>query len=435
MVTIKNWQEYSYYLALHLKNGEQVSFRAQFLTLHPNNQLAFIYMLNEHSREKLYRFITPTEFAEIFGRMEASEQQLVLEELEENYAKETVQALPTDEMVDFLSEFSISNRQTYLHKLDQSKRDKVKHMLGYGASTAGAIMTTEFITATPEQTTVEVLRHVRQQGEHAETIYYIYIVEQEQLCGVVSLKDILLESDAATMASIMQDKMITVESDTDQETVLHIVRDYDLLALPVVEQGKLVGIVTVDDVMDVYYEETEEDFGEMASVSGAIDLEVGTKKATQVRLTWLLRMLVTSVIPFSLIYFYQQQLLILALFIPIIASIAGNVGTQALAASLRVKEQEGKAGFAKLLKRDSSSAIIIGCVSATIVAILSYVVQNDNKLALQIFSVTYGAVMLSSVIGTLMPYVFKDSAYVSSPAVTTYSDVITTALLIMVLSF
>lgn len=280
MTTIKNWQEYSYYLALHLKNKERPAFRKQFLSLHPNDQLAFIYMLNEHTRKRLYRYIAPAEFAEIFGRLEPSEQQMVVEELQPAYAQETVRAMPTDEMVDFLSGFSVTETVPYLNLLETHEAEKVKRMLGYGKHTAGALMTTEYMVAHTTHTVADVLLHVREQGKNAETIYYIYIVdEQEILQGVVSLRDILLAVPTAIVGSMMRDKLISVETNTDQETVLHIVRDYDLLALPVTEDGKLLGIVTVDDVMDVYYEETEEDFGELASVNGAIDLDIGVMQA------------------------------------------------------------------------------------------------------------------------------------------------------------
>ena len=186
MTTIKNWQEYSYYLALHLKNKERPAFRKQFLSLHPNDQLAFIYMLKEHTRKRLYRYIAPAEFAEIFGRLEPSEQRMVVEELQPAYAQETVRAMPTDEMVDFLSGFSVAETVPYLNLLEVHEADKVKRMLGYGKHTAGALMTTEYMVAHITHTVADVLLHVCEQGENAETIYYIYIVDDEEILrGVV----------------------------------------------------------------------------------------------------------------------------------------------------------------------------------------------------------------------------------------------------------
>ncbi|KFL43160.1 hypothetical protein CH76_08415 [Lysinibacillus sp. BF-4] len=433
MTTIKNWQEYSYYLALHLKNKERPAFRKQFLSLHPNDQLAFIYMLNEHTRKRLYRYIAPAEFAEIFGRLEPSEQRMVVEELQPAYAQETVRAMPTDEMVDFLSGFSVAETVPYLNLLEVHEADKVKRMLGYGKHTAGALMTTEYMVAHITHTVADVLLHVREQGENAETIYYIYIVDDEEILrGVVSLRDILLEAPTTIVEAIMQDKLISVETHIDQETVLHIVRDYDLLALPVTEQGKLLGIVTVDDVMDVYYEETEEDFGELAGVSGAIDLDIGVMQATKIRLGWLLRLIVISMIPVVFIYLNPQHAYSIALAVPLIASIAGNAGIQSLTAATRVKEQGNAGDFKKLLLRDSLAASLIATVVACIIGVLAYM---GGQSVIALMSCAWLAIVLSSLVGTVLPYVVKQSASASSPVIATWSDAITVILFITLLSF
>lgn len=430
MTTIKNWQEYSYYLALHLKNKERPAFRKQFLSLHPNDQLAFIYMLNEHTRKRLYRYIAPAEFAEIFGRLEPSEQRMVVEELQPAYAQETVRAMPTDEMVDFLSGFSVAETVPYLNLLEVHEADKVKRMLGYGKHTAGALMTTEYMVAHITHTVADVLLHVREQGENAETIYYIYIVDDEEILrGVVSLRDILLEAPTTIVEAIMQDKLISVETHIDQETVLHIVRDYDLLALPVTEQGKLLGIVTVDDVMDVYYEETEEDFGELAGVSGAIDLDIGVMQATKIRLGWLLRLIVISMIPVVFIYLNPQHAYSIALAVPLIASIAG---IQSLTAATRVKEQGNAGDFKKLLLRDSLAASLIATVVACIIGVLAYM---GGQSVIALMSCAWLAIVLSSLVGTVLPYVVKQSASASSPVIATWSDAITVILFITLLSF
>ncbi|HEY9569886.1 MAG TPA: magnesium transporter [Metalysinibacillus sp.] len=433
MTTIKNWQEYSYYLALHLKNKERPAFRKQFLSLHPNDQLAFIYMLNEHTRKRLYRYIAPAEFAEIFGRLEPSEQRMVVEELQPAYAQETVRAMPTDEMVDFLSGFSVAETVPYLNLLEVHEADKVKRMLGYGKHTAGALMTTEYMVAHITHTVADVLLHVREQGENAETIYYIYIVDDEEILrGVVSLRDILLEAPTTVVEAIMQDKLISVETHIDQETVLHIVRDYDLLALPVTEQGKLLGIVTVDDVMDVYYEETEEDFGELAGVSGAIDLDIGVMQATKIRLGWLLRLIVISMLPVIFIYLNPQHAYSIALAVPFIASIAGNAGIQSLTAATRVKEQGNAGDFKKLLLRDSLVASLIATVVACIIAMLAYMGEQS---VIALMSCAWLAIVLSSLVGTTLPYVVKQSASASSPVIATWSDAMTVILFITLLSF
>lgn len=430
MTTIKNWQEYSYYLALHLKNKERPAFRKQFLSLHPNDQLTFIYMLNEHTRKRLYRYITPVEFAEIFVRLAPSEQRMVIEELQPAYVQETIRAMPTDDMVDFLSAFSPLETARYVNLLEVHEAQKVKRMLGYGKHTAGALMTTEYMVAHIGHTVADVLIQVREQGKDAETIYYIYLIDDRELLrGVVSLRDLLLTAPSEVVATIMQDKLISVETNIDQETVLHIVRDYDLLALPVTEQGKLIGIVTIDDVMDVYYEETEEDFGELAGVNGAIDLDIGVVKATKIRLSLLLRLAVISFIPFVLVYLHPEHAYMTALLVPFIASIAGNAGIQALTIATRVKEQH-EGALKSLLIRDGLVASILGLSVASIVALLAY---SSALPVLPLISCAFLAVTASSLLGTLLPYAVKNSSSASSPVIATWSDVLTVAIFSLML--
>lgn len=433
MITIKNWQEYSYYLALNLKGNEKDAFREDFLELHPNNQLDFLYMLNEHTRQKLYRFLTPEEFAEIFGRLEPEEQQMVLEELDEDYAVATIRELPVDEIVDFLSEFPPPIATHYLSLLDEAEANKIKVLLGYNDNTAGSLMTTEYVAVKAHQTVDDVLHELKVQGEDAETIYYIYVVAEahNELLGIVSLREVILSDKDMMMASIMKEKIISVEPTTPQETVVQIVRDYDLLAVPVVEKNELVGIVTVDDIMDVYHEETDEDFGEMANVRGAIDLSVSAWQATKVRLKWLVVLMLVSAIPalaIALLHKELSNIILFAVFVPFMTSVAGNVGMQSLVAASRIKEQEVRGDFTRLVKRDTLSAILLAVICAVLTLPFVYVLTQDFMALIIVGVSMFASIFICAMFGTFMPYVaskFKlDASIASSPFITTLSDVI-----------
>ncbi len=436
MFTIKKWEEYTYYLFLSLKNGDQEQFRSDFLKLHSGNQIDFFNMLNQSNRQTFYQMIQPDEFAPIFSKLNPSEQKLIEKELDNKYVLRTIECLPADEAVDFLNELSRDLSNYYLDRLEKKDAEKMKALLTYKPETAGAIMTTEYVTALPDETVSEVLARLKIQGKDAETIYYIYVIDHEhRLTGVISLRDIIINDSDRTMEMIMKDQVISVNPYIDQEKVIRIMKDYDLLALPVVSlDHQLMGIITVDDMMDVYSEETNEDFGEMAAVRGAIGLHVSAYSSIKIRLRSLLVLLVLGWIPVAIIDHtpeFLEHIALSAIFIPLITGMAGNAGTQSLAVVLRGLSQGklNKTSFIKLLKREIMTAFLMALVCGTISMIMGYILTKHTiNMGIIVGVSMFLSIFICTLAGTVIPYAaykFKNNlALISAPFIATISDII-----------
>lgn len=437
MLSIKNWEEYTYYLEVYLRGGNTKQFRFDFFQLHLNDQIDFFNTLSEQNRSIFYRLIEPKEFAAIVSKLKPSEQRSILHELNEGLAVDVIKRFPTDEMADFLGGLSQEEIDYYLNCMDKKEANQMKLLLSYKPNTAGAMLTTEYVTARRNETAKSVLERLKVLGKEAESIYYIYIVSTtQQLFGVVSLRDvIMIENENSTMKTIMKEQVISVKSHTDQEDVVRLIKDYDLLFVPVVtNDNQLIGIVTVDDVMDAYTEETNEDFGEIAAVRGAIDLDISALHETKVRLPWLLTLLFIGVIPAVFIastHILLQDIAILTIFIPLILGMAGSTGTQSLAAvhrGLSEKKLTNKS-FSKLLKRQIITAFLMAIVCGSFAGLIGFILAGSNGLMGGIIAVSmFLSLFICTLTGSLIPFlVFKlkiDPAIASSPFINSVNDIV-----------
>src|SRR5690625_4839565 len=258
--------------ALEHKDIEQ--YRHTFLELHPSDQLDVFITLNSDNRNLVYAYLSPDEFAEIFGGLNISNQKLYFLELDELYAYQMFNNMFTDDVVDFLTEINEERAEDILSKMDNVKANKVRALLSYAPETAGAIMTKELISISSNDNVGNVLETLRQDAPGAEIIYYLYVIDaDEKLAGVVSLRDLIIASPDEKIENIMSTRAVSVPEDMDQEEVGQLIKKYDFLAVPVVsKQNRLLGIVTVDDIMDILEDETTEDFGEISATKGATDL-------------------------------------------------------------------------------------------------------------------------------------------------------------------
>src|SRR5699024_1467784 len=219
-----------------------------------------------------------------------------------------------------------------LDMMDSDERSRVRELLTYAEDTAGSIMTKEFISIKDSDTAAKVMASLNTLADDAETIYYLYVLNDNgQLVGVLSLRDLLLANDQDLVRDIMSDTVTSVRIDMDQEEVAGIIRDYDLLALPVLSHdGRMQGIVTVDDIIDIIEEEATEDFIEFAAIrpSDSEDKESTVLSVTKQRVPWILILLILGLLSGSVIGYFEHTLesvVILAAFIPMIMGTAGNI--------------------------------------------------------------------------------------------------------------
>ena len=353
--------------ALHA--GRKADFRNTFLELHPSDQLDIFVKLDSDARRRGYSYLTPKEFADIFGGLNITHQTMFFLELDENYAVNMFNHMFTDEVANFLTEINNERAEDILLKMDKEKAQKVRGLLSYSPETAGAIMTKEFISIASTDIVSDVLEKLRKDAPNAEIIYYLYVVDNDGiLVGVVSLRDLIIVSPNRIIKDIMSTRTISVIEDMDQEDVGKLIKKYDFLAAPVVsKQNRLLGIVTFDDVMDILEEEATEDFGEISATKGATDLTLSSFTAAKKRAPWIIILMLFGLVTGGVIGQFEETLesvVILAAFIPMIMGSAGNIGTQSLAVAVRglALETIEDGGFWKMIRREFSTGLMLSLI-------------------------------------------------------------------------
>lgn len=296
-------------------------------------------------------------------------------------------------------------------------------------------MTKELIHIFADEKVNDVLERLREEAPDAEIIYYLYVVDDDKkLVGVVSLRELIVTSPEAVIHDIMHTDAVSVVEDTDQEEVGKLIQKYDLLAIPVVsKENHLLGIVTVDDVMDILEEETTEDFGEISATKGATDVNLGAFTAARKRAPWIIALMFFGLITGGVIDRFQETLesvVLLAAFIPMIMDSGGNVGTQSLAVSVRglaVGSVEKK-GFWGMIGRELSTGAMIGFICMIIIAILITVIKGNMMLGVIVGISILATLSISAVVGAIIPLIINkmniDPAVASGPFITTLNDII-----------
>ncbi len=432
---LKAREEYYEDLFKHVKRGEREAFRESFLTLHERDQQELFHLLYPENKRKIADLITPEEFSEIFEWMEVEDQKDAVTHLPEAYMVDVFDYLPTDTLANFVLLADVEDFDAILEQMDEREYKRLQEVMSYEIETAGSIMTKEYFYILEDLTSAEVIERIRTFGDRAETIYYLYVVDhQHQLVGVLSLRDLLLTAEDTKVKDVMNPRAVYVRVTDDQEDVAKIIQDYDLLAIPVVtHDNRLVGIITVDDIMDVVEQESEEDFHEFAGISTAKGEEHGGStpiQAARQRAPWIVILLFLSMVSGGLISFFESTLatvVSLAAFIPLIMATAGNVGTQSLAVSLRnMMDDEEDKNLSEILSNELKTGLILGAISSIVIFLIVIVLYRDFILALIVGVSILFSIAISAVIGTLIPDLIRklnfDPAVASGPFITTIND-------------
>ncbi|MFD2443212.1 magnesium transporter [Bacillus sp. CGMCC 1.16607] len=420
-----------------LMKDEMDLFREEFLQLHPYDQATFFSELDEEIRTKVYHYLSPEEMASLFENLEIEEDEYqdVLAGMNPNYAADMLSNMYADDAVDVLNELDKEQVASYLTIMDDEAAQEIKELLHYEEYTAGSIMTTEYIAISKNQTVRSAMVILKNEAPRAETIYYVYVVDEEKrLAGVISLRDLIVSDDDVMISDVMYDRVVSVSVGEDQEEVAKKIKDYNFLAVPVVDfQNHLLGIITVDDIMDVMEEEASDDYSKLAGVSDMDTLDRNPISAARKRLPWLIILLFLGMMTASLIGKFEETLnrvAILATFIPLIAGMAGNTGTQALAVAVRgiatgEIEEENKL---KLLIREAGTGLITGTICGVLVSMVVYFWHGDVYLGLLVGVSIFSTLIVATLAGSFIPLIMHkckiDPAVASGPFITTINDII-----------
>lgn len=413
------------------------TFREEFLSLHPYEQSQFFEMVGPDSRQIIYQYLSPKEMAEIFQAIELDDDEYepFLKEMDTTYAADMLSEMYADNAVDVLNELDKDQVASYLTIMDDESAQEIKDLLHYEEYTAGSIMTTEYVAIPENSTARSAMTILRNAAPVAETIYYLFVVNDDhQLTGVVSLRDLIIADEDTLIKYIRNDRVVSVSVSEDQEEVARMIKDYNFLAVPVVDfQNHLLGIITVDDILDVLEEEANDDYSKLAAVSEMDTFDKGPLTAAKKRLPWLIVLLFLGMITANLMGLFKETLdkvAILAVFIPLIAGMAGNSGTQALAVAVRgiatgdIAEQSKM----KLLVREAGTGLITGIVCSVIGIGIVYFSQHDLLLGLLVGAAILVSIFVATLSGSFIPLLIHrmkiDPAVASGPFITTLNDII-----------
>lgn len=413
------------------------AFRNEFLELHPYDQATFFKMIDDSLRKKIYHFFSPDEMGSIFEHLELDqdEYQAYLAEMHPTFVASMLSSMYADDAVDVLHELEKEQIHSYLTIMDDESAQEIKELLDYEEYTAGSIMTTEFIAIAANQTVRSAMVILKKEAPTAETIYYIYVIDEDKkLVGVISLRDLIIHDDDSMISDIMYDRVVSVSVSEDQEEVGRKMMDYNFLALPVVDfQNRLLGIITVDDIMDVMEEEASDDYSKLAAVSDMDSADRNPLVSAKKRLPWLIILLFLGMFTANLIGQFEntlEKVSILAVFIPLIAGMAGNTGTQALAVAVRgiATGEVEKESKIKLLIREAGTGLINGFVCGSLVMGIVYIWKGDIFLGLLVGVSILSTLIVATIAGSFVPLLmhkFKiDPAVASGPFITTINDII-----------
>ena len=313
----------------------------------------------------------------------------ILSKLDVEHSKNILELMSLGDMADKLSELEEEEREHIINLLNQENADYVKELLFYDEDSAGGTMTTGYISINKDMTALEAIDHMREEAEEAETIYYIYVVDdEEKLVGVLSLRELIIARDANIVEDLMSENIISVYVDEDREEAVRLVSKYNLIAIPVVDrQEKLKGIITVDDIIDVMEEEATEDMYKFAG-SSEHEREVAEKEnptlreqiisALRGRLPWLIITLVggllASLILSNLDYIMNPVYAPLVFFIPVVIGMGGNIGTQSSSVTV-ITLSNKDLNFSNVV-REGIVGIITGLLCSIITGIVIYFVMK-----------------------------------------------------------
>lgn len=414
-------------------------------TMNPYDVAVLFEDMHDSKIQLLFRMLPKELAADVFVEMGEETQEFLIKGFSDAELKDIVNELAADDAVDIIEEMPANVVKRILRQADPETRKQINELLKYPDDCAGSIMTTEFVSLRPSMTVEEAIKRIRRTGVDKETIYTCYVVANDgKLIGITTIKDLLLADEDDVIESLMETNVISVGTLDDQELVAHTINNYDFLALPVVDtENRLVGIVTIDDAIDVMVEETTEDIQKMAAI-GSTDkpyTRVGVFETLWHRVPWLLLLMISSTFTGIIIAGYEERLvgsIILTAFIPMLMGTGGNAGSQSsvtIIRSLSLDEIEFKDIFWVMFKECRVSilcGILLGAVNfGKILLIDGWMLQNPeiNAQISLVVSITLTiTIIVAKIIGCSLPMIAKklrlDPAVMASPFITTIVDVV-----------
>lgn len=412
--------------------------KALLLPVQPVDIAAVITELPAAKHAIAFRLLSKNEAIEVYEYLDSNVQQALIEEFKQQDVLDIVDKMSPDDRARLFDELPAKVVRRLLDRLSPTERQATTLLLGYKPDTAGRLMTTEYIALKENSTVAQALERVRRLADVTETIYYLYIIDESRhLTGVLTLRSLLTAQSERTVGEVMKREVVFVRTDTDQEEVARLVQDYDFGAVPVVDtEERLVGIVTVDDVLDIIEQETTEDIYALGGVESGGDKYFQTTnlfKIAQKRVKWLLVLLFANTATSAVISNQEEiieQVVALAAFIPLLIDAGGNVGAQSSTVVIRglnLREVNLKKALS-IITREAIVGVLLGVMLGLAVIVWAYFLENSWGVAIAVGVSLLAITFLASVSGSALPFLFSklglDPALMSAPFITSVVDVL-----------
>lgn len=416
---------------------QEREFKAVRSILSVMNAVDIASLLSELDDKELvlaFRLIPKEEAAEVFANMNNTMQTYLVEMFTEKELKAILDDLYMDDTVDLLEELPANLVTRILDTVSQTDRNMINQLLTYPEDSAGSIMTTEYVDLRKYMTVSEAMAHIKWTGIHKETIYTCYVTERKKLIGIVTAKELMTAQDDIRIQDLMETEIISVNTHTDQEKVALLLGKYDLLAMPVLDaEGLMVGIVTIDDALDVVVDEATEDITKMAAMSPTEKtyFETSVIDHAKHRIAWLLILMFSATITGTIITRYENAFAAIPLlvsFIPMLMDTGGNCGSQSSTLIIRgiaLDEVHFKDIF-KVMFKEFRVSLLVGIALAIANGIRILIMYHDSRLAFVIACSLAATIVIAKMIGCILPLFAKkvhlDPAIMAAPLITTMVD-------------
>lgn len=420
-----------------LNEGKYPQLKEELNSQNPVNIAEFLeeYLTSE-KQLFVFKLLTKDLAADVFSYIDSDTQEHITKSITDDEIRNIVNEMFLDDAVDFLSEMPANLVTKVLKNTDEKKRKQINEFLNYPENSAGSLMTIEYVQFNENMNVEQSMKLLRKTGLDKETIYTCYIVDSSKvLVGIVDLRTLILSEDEKKISDIMEEKIVSVNTLDDQEEVAYLFKKYNWMSLPVVDkENRLVGIITVDDIVDVIEQENTEDFEKMAALLPADEeyLKTSVFELSKNRIVWLLVLMVSGTFSSAIINKYNEILssaVVLASFIPILMDTGGNAGSQASTLIIRgmaLGEIEIKDVF-KVIWKELRVGLLSGFVLAVVNFIRLMFIDKDAVNVNITVSITIVLVVVAAkTIGCVLPMFAKkmhfDPAIMAGPLITTIVD-------------
>ena len=424
-------------LALLLEQGNLQEAKKILVAVQPVDIAEAIGGFSQSIQVIAFRLLSKEEAIAVYEHLESTVQQSLLEQFKQQEVRDIVDRMSPDDRARLFDELPAKIVRRLLEQLSPEERQATALLLGYEEHTAGRIMTPEYISLKQSFTVSQTLEHIRTLATSSEIVYYLYVTDAfRHLVGIVSLRDLVLSHPDTTLGKIMVKDIVCVNTNDDQEEVAQTIQRYDLFAVPVVDkEQRLVGVVTVDDVIDIIQQEATEDIYALGGVQsdGENYFQTDLLTVTRKRVAWLLILLLTNTVTGMIIKSHValiEQMAILTAFIPLLTGTGGNVGAQSSTVVIRGLNTNDitDLGSKQVILRELIAGTLLGIILGTLATIWAYGVQGSWLVSISVGVSLVIIAILASIAGSALPFVFRtfglDPALMSAPFITTIVDVL-----------